>query len=97
MIVEQQSLGMAPKVRSKVGPKPVPTKKCSGCGQKIVQYALQGTLHADAVKGPSGDVIKCDPEMVPDGTFFLVGKIFHRRRDTDEGGVWFKLHRCSGF
>lgn len=95
----QQTLGLEG-VKAKTstfGPKPAPRKKCRGCGAMVVVGALQGTSVPNAKTGPSGQTIKCDPEMVDDGQFFLVGKIFHRRRDTDDVGKFYREHRCSGW
>lgn len=95
----QQSLGFAPAKTVKYGPKPPPTVKCGGCGQKIIRLALQGTSERSKDTGElaAGQRIACDPQLVPDGEFFLVGKILHRRRDTDVVGSFYKLHRCSGW
>lgn len=74
----------------------LPVTRCSLCKKDILQPYLQGTGSAASKTYFGGVRLKLDPDGIPDGDFYVVGKIAHRRRPDDlhPSLVFYVEHDC---
>ncbi len=70
--------GLEPVEKAIKSRRALPIEKCGLCKKDIVRPWLQGT--GGGLGKDTGTVrLKLDPEEVPDGDYFVVGKIAHKR------------------